>query len=80
MLAPEMDSGLFVELAQSRTQQVGIFGFTPAAGKGPVSRPGVIFPLGAADEQNRLRRFLRVENCDRCFGIGHSLYDPPGAA
>ena len=48
---PKLDSTLFFKFAEGSMQQVGVGRFTPAAGKRPVSRPGIFMTLRATDEQ-----------------------------
>ena len=76
MFSPEPDSALLFEFAECRMQQVRIFRVAAPARKRPVSRPGVIGPLRAPDEQNGLLRFDRMQDRHRCFRLSHLFYDP----
>src|SRR6266568_4480419 len=60
------DSTLFFKLPQRRVQQVWVVGITPASRKRPLSRPWVIFPLRASDEQNRFIREAGAHNRHCC--------------
>jgi hypothetical protein len=66
-----MDTALFLEFAQGRVQQVAIVAVAAAAGKRPLSRPGVPFAFRAPHQQNRIRRPARVYHRDCRVSVRH---------
>ena len=70
-LTGKLNTAFLLELAQGGVQQVRIFGIAAAAGERPVARPGVSFPLRAADEQDGVLGLGRPENRDCCFRLVH---------
>ena len=83
-LSCQPDSALFLQFAECGMQQVRIFRFAASARKRPVSRPGVILPFRAPDQQDGLLRLDRMQNRNCRFRLSHLLYDlsassPPSA-
>jgi hypothetical protein len=71
MLEREADPALFVELAEGGVQRVLIFRVAPAAREGPVPGPGVLFPLGAPDQEDGLGWSGRPQDCHCGFRFCH---------